>query len=251
MLLSTPTVQTGWQARPFTLSDPDGQAHSLKNLYGQHGLVIAFICNHCPYVKAIADRFADDANILQSEGVNVVAINPNDYDSVPDDSPPIMKRFAEKHGLVFRISSMKTSRSPASTTPFALLIFSASTPLENCSTGAVWIMHAWETRLTERPNYSTRCAALQRPVKARTFNIQAWAAQSSGARPEPESRNHPYQVLMQNCHSSGFVSELTRGLSPSGRPCTSQRIQVVVATPVLAALMNQRRTIRPAQKRSR
>jgi len=101
MLLSTPTVQTGWQARPFTLSDPDGQAHSLENLYGQHGLVIAFICNHCPYVKAIADRFADDANILQSEGVNVVAINPNDYDSVPDDSPPIMKRFAEKHGFSF------------------------------------------------------------------------------------------------------------------------------------------------------
>ena len=77
MLRSTPTVETGWQAQPFTLSDPDGRAHSLTDLYGKNGLLIAFICNHCPYVKASVDRFVADARVLQSEGINVVAINSN------------------------------------------------------------------------------------------------------------------------------------------------------------------------------
>jgi peroxiredoxin len=101
MLLSTPAVETGWQAQPFTLSDFDGQAHSLNDLYGEKGLLIAFICNHCPYVQAVVDRFVADARLLQSEGINVVAINPNDYQRVPADSPPNMKRFAAEHQFCF------------------------------------------------------------------------------------------------------------------------------------------------------
>ena len=101
MLLSTPTVQTGWQARSFTLPDPDGQMHSLDELRGEKGLLIAFICNHCPYVKAVIDRFVADARALQDEGVGVVAINPNDYGKYPEDSPPNMKRFAAQHAFSF------------------------------------------------------------------------------------------------------------------------------------------------------
>ena len=101
MLLTTPTVETGWQAQPFTLSDPDGQAHSLTDLIGKNGLLIAFICNHCPYVKAIVDRFVADARVLQSEGINVVAIMPNDYRQVSADNPANMKRFATQHGFSF------------------------------------------------------------------------------------------------------------------------------------------------------
>ena len=101
MLLSTPTVETGWQAQPFTLPDPDGKTYSLKELNGKNGLLVAFICNHCPYVKAVVDRFVADARVLQSEGINVVAINPNDYNSVPADSPPNMKRFAAEHEFCF------------------------------------------------------------------------------------------------------------------------------------------------------
>ncbi|MGD2141324.1 MAG: thioredoxin family protein [Burkholderiales bacterium] len=101
MLLSTPTVEAGWHAQPFTLSDPDGQRYSLKDLYGKNGLLIAFICNHCPYVKAVVDRFVADARVLQSEGINVVAIMPNDYDHVPADSPANMKRFAAEHEFCF------------------------------------------------------------------------------------------------------------------------------------------------------
>lgn len=101
MLLNTPTVETGWQAQPFTLSDPDGLAHSLTELIGKNGLLIAFICNHCPYVKAIVDRFVADARVLQGEGINVVAIMPNDYQRVSADSPANMKRFATQHGFSF------------------------------------------------------------------------------------------------------------------------------------------------------
>ena len=101
MLLDTPEVQTGWQAAPFTLSDPDGREYSLADLQGENGLLVAFICNHCPYVQAIADRFAADARLLQSEGINVVGINSNDYRRVPEDSPPMMKQFAAKHGFGF------------------------------------------------------------------------------------------------------------------------------------------------------
>ncbi len=101
MLLDTPQVQIGWQAAPFSLADPDGKVYRLDDLMGENGLLVAFICNHCPYVKAIADRFADDARLLQSEGINVVGINSNDFVYVPADSPPNMKKFAEKHGFSF------------------------------------------------------------------------------------------------------------------------------------------------------
>jgi peroxiredoxin len=101
MLLSTPGVETGWQAKPFTLRDADGNSYSLDDLFGENGLLVAFICNHCPYVKAVIDRFVSDAGVLQGEGINVVAIMPNDYQRVPDDSPSNMKRFAAEHGFGF------------------------------------------------------------------------------------------------------------------------------------------------------
>ncbi|MFK8029386.1 MAG: thioredoxin family protein [Gammaproteobacteria bacterium] len=101
MLLNTPIVSTGWQAAPFTLSDPDGNSYSLEDFEGENGFLIAFICNHCPYVIAIADRLAEDAKQLQSEGIKVVAINSNDFVYVPEDSPPKMKAFASQHGFTF------------------------------------------------------------------------------------------------------------------------------------------------------
>ncbi len=101
MLLNTPTAELGWQAQPFTLSDADGKSYSLSDLQGKNGLIIAFICNHCPYVQAIADRLVADANTLQSEGINVVAINSNDYRYVQADSPAMMKLFAARHNFSF------------------------------------------------------------------------------------------------------------------------------------------------------
>ena len=101
MLLETPKAQTGWAAKPFTLLDPDGESYSLTDVQGEKGLLVTFICNHCPYVKAIADRLAEDAKALQAMGIGVVAINSNDAEAYPEDSPAMMKAFAAEYNFNF------------------------------------------------------------------------------------------------------------------------------------------------------
>ena len=101
MLLDTPLCDFGWKAPTFTLADPDGNRHSLDGLMGERGLLVAFICNHCPYVKAVIDRLVADAAALAKDGVNTVAIMPNDYASHPDDSPQRMREFAKRHRFGF------------------------------------------------------------------------------------------------------------------------------------------------------
>ena len=101
MLLNTPDCQVGQQAPAFTLSDLDGNVYSLESLMGEKGLLVAFICNHCPYVQAVIDRFVADAKLLQIDGVNAVAVMSNDYRYVSADSPANMKKFARQHGFTF------------------------------------------------------------------------------------------------------------------------------------------------------
>ena len=101
MLLDTPICDFDWQAPAFTLFDPDGASHSLDSLMGEKGLLVTFICNHCPYVKAIIHRLVADAAALREDGINTVAIMPNNFASYPDDSPPKMRDFAARHGFGF------------------------------------------------------------------------------------------------------------------------------------------------------
>jgi peroxiredoxin len=101
MLLETPPGELSWKAKEFSLKDPGGNSYALSEQMGKQGLLIAFICNHCPYVKAIADRFARDAKELQRNGINVLAIMSNDYHSVPSDSPENMERFSRQYGFSF------------------------------------------------------------------------------------------------------------------------------------------------------
>jgi len=101
MLLDTPLCDFGWQAPDFTLQDPDGKSYTLSEHLGEKGLLIAFICNHCPYVQAIAERLAEDARELQAQGINVLAVMSNNYHSVPADSPQNMKKFAQQYGFTF------------------------------------------------------------------------------------------------------------------------------------------------------
>ncbi|MCW8845737.1 MAG: thioredoxin family protein [Gammaproteobacteria bacterium] len=101
MLLDTPICEFGWKAPDFTLKDPDGNSHTMSAYLGEKGLLIAFICNHCPYVQGIGDRLAADARTLQDEGINVLSVMSNDYRHVPHDSPPNMKSFAERYGFSF------------------------------------------------------------------------------------------------------------------------------------------------------
>lgn len=74
---------------------------SWADVRGERGTVVAFICNHCPYVKAIIERFVKDAAALQAEGIGVVAIMPNDTAAYPEDSFENMKKFAATHGFSF------------------------------------------------------------------------------------------------------------------------------------------------------
>ena len=101
MLLDTPVCDFGWKAPEFTLKDPDGKAFTMSEQLGDEGLLIAFICNHCPYVQAIAERFADDVRELQAEGINVLAVMSNDYRFVQADNPSYMKKFAARYGFTF------------------------------------------------------------------------------------------------------------------------------------------------------
>lgn len=101
MLLDTPLCDFGWQAPDFTLKDADGKSFTMSEQLGEKGLLIMFICNHCPYVKRIAERLTADMQLLIGEGVNVLAIMSNDYQMVESDSPENMKLFAEKHGFTF------------------------------------------------------------------------------------------------------------------------------------------------------
>ena len=91
----------GWKAPDFELKGTDGAMHALSDLRGKNGTLVMFICNHCPYVKAIADRIARDAADLAALGVSTVAIISNDVAAYPADSFENMIRFAEQHGFGF------------------------------------------------------------------------------------------------------------------------------------------------------
>jgi len=97
----TPICNFGWKAPPFSLPGVDGKTHSLADLRGENGTLVVFICNHCPYVKAVIDRIVRDANELKSYGIDTVAISSNDADHYPEDSFDNMKRFAQAHGFIF------------------------------------------------------------------------------------------------------------------------------------------------------
>ena len=101
MLVNTPLCNFGLKAPDFKLPSHDKKSYSRDGLSGNKGLLIAFICNHCPYVKAIIKNFVSDAKKLQTIGIQTAAIMPNDYISYPADSPEKMNEFATQHSFGF------------------------------------------------------------------------------------------------------------------------------------------------------
>ena len=101
MLLDTPLCDFGRKASDFKLNSFEKSSYSLGQLVGAKGLLVAFICNHCPYVKAIITNLVADAKELQTLGIQTVAIMPNDYISYPADSPEKMDKFATQHNFGF------------------------------------------------------------------------------------------------------------------------------------------------------
>lgn len=97
----TPLCDFGQQAPDFSLPGVDGETWSLERCKGPNGLLVMFICNHCPFVKAINSKLVRDAAELAALGVNSVAIMPNDYDSYPADSFGNMQQVAQEQGYPF------------------------------------------------------------------------------------------------------------------------------------------------------
>jgi peroxiredoxin len=88
-------------APDFWLPATDGKTYALKDVAGEKGTVIVFICNHCPYVKAVIGRLVADARVLMAEGIGFAAVCSNDAKDYPEDSFANMKRFAQVHNFPF------------------------------------------------------------------------------------------------------------------------------------------------------
>jgi peroxiredoxin len=91
----------GWKAADFELPGVDGARYTLASARGPNGLLVMFICNHCPYVKAVLDRIIRDCRELASHGVGSIAVMSNDPTDYPEDSFDHMKRVAREKSFSF------------------------------------------------------------------------------------------------------------------------------------------------------
>jgi peroxiredoxin len=98
---STFQLRVGDRMPVFALPDAWGGMHSSGELLGEKGVLVVFVCNHCPYVVHLADVLGEMAAELLEMGVATVAINPNDLEAYPQDGPEPMKEFAAAHGWAF------------------------------------------------------------------------------------------------------------------------------------------------------
>ena len=101
VLTKTPICSFGEKANTFKLKGTDGKIHKLEDNFGKNGLLIMFICNHCPYVKAVIEDIVDDCKNLEKEGLKSIAIMSNDTKDYPEDSFENMISFSKKHGFIF------------------------------------------------------------------------------------------------------------------------------------------------------
>jgi len=99
--LQTPVCDFGQAIRDFELPGVDGRTWTMRDCMGPHGLLVMFICNHCPYVKAVLDRIVRDAAELRKLGVNSVAIMSNDPNQYEEDSFGNMRAIAERMAFPF------------------------------------------------------------------------------------------------------------------------------------------------------
>ena len=99
--LNPPVCDFGWSAPDFRLPATDGGTYARDDIATGKGLLVMFICNHCPFVKAIAEVLVRDVKLLQAEGLGVAAICSNDAADYPEDGFEAMKRYADDWGFTF------------------------------------------------------------------------------------------------------------------------------------------------------
>ena len=100
-LTETPICNFGEKAKDFNLLSTENKKVSLDNIRGENGTLVMFICNHCPYVKAVIKDIAQDAKFLESLGVKSAAIMSNDVKNYPEDSFENMISFSRLHNFSF------------------------------------------------------------------------------------------------------------------------------------------------------
>lgn len=91
----------GWKAPTFRLPATDGKDYTLDDVRGPKGALVLFICNHCPYVKAVLDQIVRDARELRALGIGSVAISSNDTENYPEDSFANMRLLVERMAFPF------------------------------------------------------------------------------------------------------------------------------------------------------
>ena len=96
-----PVCDFGWKAPDFNLPGTDGRSYGLSDIRGANGMLIMFICNHCPYVLAVLDRITRVARDLQALGIGIAAISANDVQAYPADSFDKMAELAQRHNFTF------------------------------------------------------------------------------------------------------------------------------------------------------
>ena len=101
MPIQTPICDFGQKAHDFELKSTDNKIFSLNDIKGESGTLIMFICNHCPYVKAVTKDMVEDCKKLRNIGINSVAICANDAENYPEDSFENMIEFAKKNQFDF------------------------------------------------------------------------------------------------------------------------------------------------------
>jgi len=100
-LTKTPICDFGKKAETFKLSSTDNKIVSLNEIKGKNGTLIMFICNHCPYVKAVIEDIVQDCKKLEKVGIKSVAIMSNDVKNYPEDSFENMIKFSQSHNFNF------------------------------------------------------------------------------------------------------------------------------------------------------
>ena len=98
-LTKTPVCDFGKKAEDFKLKSINNKVVTLKDIQGEKATLVMFICNHCPYVKAIIKDLAKDCNELRNDGINSVAIMSNDTKNYPEDSFENMIKFADNNNF--------------------------------------------------------------------------------------------------------------------------------------------------------
>jgi len=99
--LQTPVCDFGWKAVDFDLPGVDGKRYTLSDVRGPNGLLVMFICNHCPYVKAVRDRLVRDCAELKQHGIGCVAIMSNNQAEYVEDSFENMQKVAAEFAYPF------------------------------------------------------------------------------------------------------------------------------------------------------